>query len=340
MRILIVKLSSLGDVIQTMAVLPDVLEVFPDAQIDWVVEEAFAPLVQLASGVRCVIPTGQRRWRKSYFSAATRAERRLFHARLRQEAYDAVIDFQGLIKSAWVGRAARLAPGGFSLTYANGSDACSYEWPVRYLLQRSVPMPRRIHAVARYRLLAAQALGYSHMPLLQSPARYRWRAGMQTQAAHGMANTTPEVVLAHGTTRTDNEWPDAQWLGLGQRLIADGFAVGLPHAGARELARVQALAQRLGPMACVWPALSLDALASRMADSAGVIGVDSGLSHLAVALDLPHVQIFSQDRAWRAGPVGCDHQRVVGGAQAPDVARVWDTWHAVLAAAHGGAARP
>ena len=340
MRILIVKLSSLGDVIQTMAVLPDVLEVFPDAQIDWVVEEAFAPLVQLASGVRAVIPVGQRRWRKSYFSAPTRAERRLFHARLRQDAYDAVIDFQGLIKSAWVGRAARLATGGFSATYANGSDACSYEWPVRYLLQRSVPMPRRIHAVARYRLLAAQALGYSNMPLLQSPARYRWRAGMQTQAAHGMANTTPEVVLAHGTTRTDNEWPDAQWLALGQRLIADGFTVGLPHAGARELARVQALAQRLGPMACVWPALSLDALAVRMAGSAGVIGVDSGLSHLAVALDLPHVQIFSQDRSWRAGPVGCDYQAVVGGAQAPDVAQVWDTWHAVRAAAHGGAARP
>jgi heptosyltransferase-1 len=153
-------------------------------------------------------------------------------------------------------------------------------------------------------------------------------------------STTPEVVLAHGTTRTDNEWPDAQWLGLGQRLIADGFAVGLPHAGARELARVQALAQRLGPMACVWPALSLDALAVRMAGSAGVIGVDSGLSHLAVALDLPHVQIFSQDRSWRAGPVGCDYQAVVGGAQAPDVAQVWDTWHAVRAAAHGGAARP
>ena len=338
MRILIVKLSSLGDVIQTMAVLPDVLEVFPDAQIDWVVEEAFAPLVQLAGGVRCVIPTGQRRWRKSYFSAATRTERQLFYARLRQDAYDAVIDFQGLIKSAWVGRAARLAPGGFSATYANGSDACSYEWPVRYLLQRSVPMPQRIHAVARYRLLAAQALGYSHMPLLQSPARYCWRPGMQTPAAHGIGNTapvtapstTPEVVLAHGTTRADNEWPDAQWRVLGQRLIADGFTVGLPHAGARELARVQALAQRLGPMACVWPALSLDALAYRMAASAGVIGVDSGLSHLAVALDLPHVQIFSQDRAWRAGPVGCDHQRVVGGAQAPDVDQVWDSWQAAL----------
>ena len=116
--------------------------------------------------------------------------------------------------------------------------------------------------------------------------------------------------------------------------------MGLPHAGERELARVKALAGQLGPMACVWPAQSLDALARRMAAGAGVIGVDSGLSHLAVALDLPHVQIFSQDRAWRAGPLGRDYQRVAGGAQAPDVAQVWDAWQAALAASHRGLLHP
>ena len=99
MRILIVKLSSLGDVIQTMAVVPDLLAAFPDAQIDWVVEEAFAPLVARVRGLRAVLPIAQRRWRKSYFSAATRAQRGLFYARLRQDAYDAVIDFQGLTLS-------------------------------------------------------------------------------------------------------------------------------------------------------------------------------------------------------------------------------------------------
>jgi heptosyltransferase-1 len=92
-------------------------------------------------------------------------------------------------------------------------------------------------------------------------------------------------------------------------------------------------------MAHVWPAQSLDALARRMAASAGVLGVDSGLSHLAVALDLPHVQIFSQDRAWRAGPVGRDYQRIAGGAQAPDVNQVWDAWQIALAASHQGRAR-
>ena len=333
MRILIVKLSSLGDVIQTMAVVPDLLAVFPDAQIDWVVEEAFAPLVARVRGLRAVLPIAQRRWRKSYFSAATRAQRRSFYARLGQDAYDAVIDFQGLIKSAWVARAARLLPGGFSATYANGSDACSYEWPVRHLLKRSLPMPQRIHAVARYRLLAAKALGYDGQALLQAPAGYDWDFAALAPAVDRL----PEVVLAHGTTRADNEWPDTCWLDLAQKIVAAGFSVGLPHAGARELARVQLLAESLGPMASVWPAQSLDALASRMAASAGVIGVDSGLSHLAVALDLPHVQIFSQDRAWRAGPVGRDYQRIAGGAQAPDVRQVWDAWQAAMAASrHGG----
>ncbi len=336
MRILIVKLSSLGDVIQTMAVVPDLLAVLPNAQIDWVVEEAFAPLVSLVSGVRAVIPIGQRRWRKSFFSAPTRAQRSVFRARLRQDAYDAVIDFQGLVKSAWVARAARLQPSGFSATYANGSDACSYEWPVRYLLQRRVPMPQRIHAVARYRLLAAQALGYGREALLHMPARWGWNFDTRAVAPKG----PPEVVLAHGTTRSDNEWPDDHWRAVAQKLISAGFSVGLPHAGARELARVKTLAGQLGPMASVWPAQSLDALALRMAASAGVIGVDSGLSHLAVALDLPHVQIFSQDRAWRAGPVGRDYQGVVGGAQAPGVAQVWDAWQAVIAASHGGRVRP
>ena len=109
MRVLIVKLSSLGDVVQTMPVVHDILAAFPRAQIDWVVEEAFAPLVQEVSGVRRVLPIAQRRWRKSWFSAPTKAERAAFTQLLQAQDYDAVIDFQGLIKSALVARSAQLA---------------------------------------------------------------------------------------------------------------------------------------------------------------------------------------------------------------------------------------
>jgi heptosyltransferase-1 len=316
-KILIVKLSSLGDVIQTMPVVNDLLAQFPAASIDWVVEESFAPLVRRVAGVQRVLPVAQRRWRKSRWSATTRAERRAFDLQVQEQRYDAVIDFQGLIKSALEARAARLTPNGFSATYGNRSEACGYEWPVRMLLQRKLPMPGRIHAVSRYRLLAGLALGYEPQGL----AHYPLGASLAQQQA--------SVVLAHGTTRADNEWPEADWLQLAQHLNASGLRVGLPHSNASELERVTRLAQALDGQADIWPRMDLPQVMDRMAQSAGVIGVDSGLSHLAVALNLPHVQIFSQPRAWRAGPQGCTHQVCVGGERAPDVGTVWRAWQAL-----------
>ena len=112
MKVLFVKLSSLGDVTQTIPVVADLKAAFPDVVIDWVVEEAFAPLVERVDGVRRVIPMAGRRWRKTRWSTQTRFERKAFLASLQSESYDSVIDFQGLIKSALVARQARLTPGG------------------------------------------------------------------------------------------------------------------------------------------------------------------------------------------------------------------------------------
>lgn len=306
-----------------MPVVHDLGLAFPGVVIDWVVEEAFAPLVARVRGVRRVLPIGQRRWRKSRWQGATQRERKAFLAELKREAYDAVIDFQGLIKSALVARSAPLAPDGFRATYANASDACSYEWPVRWLLDRLVPMPKRIHAVARYRALAAGALGYqpAAVPVYDL-----------LQRAPAPSGGFPTVVLAHGTTRPDNEWPQACWIALGQRLIAQGYGIALPQSGEREFALANRLAAALGPQAEVWPKLTLAQVLDRMVGAAGVVGVDSGLSHMAVALGLPHVQMFSQPRAWRAGPVGRLHQVAVGGDAAPDVDTVWQAWQRVVAA--------
>ena len=143
MNILIVQMSSLGDVIQTMPVVQDLLRQFPEANIDWVVEEAFAPLVHRVTGVRRVLPLAQRRWRTSRWSEATRRERKHFDHHLKQQRYDAVIDFQGLIKSALEARCAHLNPDGFSATYGNRSEACGYEWPVQLLLQRKLGLHLR-----------------------------------------------------------------------------------------------------------------------------------------------------------------------------------------------------
>lgn len=320
MRILIVKLSSLGDVVQTLPVLHDLHAHVPGAQVDWAVEESFEDLVRRASGLERVLPVAERRWRHSRWSAATRAEVRAHRDVLREVAYDAVLDCQGLVKSAWVARCARLAPGGFTATFGNRSELCGWEWPVRWMLQRPIPMPTRVHAVARTRLLAARALGYESPQVLDQPPVYPWRARP--------AMDPPQVLLAHGTTRSDNEWPQSAWAELARRLAGDGFQVVVPHASPAEEARAHEIAAGVGTRARVLPRMRLAELLDAMSRCAGAVGVDSGVSHMAVALDLPLVQIFSQPRVWRAGPVGRTHQRAVGGDTAPGIDEVWSAWQA------------
>ena len=316
MRLLVVKLSSLGDVVQTLPVLHDIHARFPQARIDWVVEEAFAELVRQAPSVERVIPVAQRRWRRSPLSRRTRGERGVADAELRREAYDAVIDFQGLVKSAIVARRARLAPSGFTATYGNRSELCGYEWPVRYLLQRKVAMPLRIHAVARARLLAAQALGYA---VPDDAPVYPWTLDAPA--------SPPQVLLAHGTTRADNEWPAADWVALGRALAQQGFEVLLPQASDAEAEFAGRVAAQIGAAARLLPRMGLPQLLAVMRSSSGLVGVDSGVAHMGVALDLPVVEIFSQPRAWRAGPVGRAHQCSVGGEAAPSAAEVIAAWN-------------
>ncbi len=325
MRVLVVKLSSLGDVIQTLPVLHDIHQHFPQARIDWVVEEGFADVLRTVPSIDRVIPIAQRRWRKQPFSAASRQGWQDFWNTLHEVDYDLVIDFQGLIKSARVARGARLAPGGASVTYGNASDLCGYEWPVRWMLTRTVPMEKTIHAVARYRSLAARACGQSAADWLAQASTYPWP--MQA------ASKPPVVVFAHGTTRPDNEWPMAHWASLGMRFIAQGCHVALPQASSTEQAWANDLAAQLGDACEVWPKLNLAQVQHRMAQACLVVGVDSGLSHLAVALQLPVVQIFSQPRVARAGPVGCAHQQAVGGTHVPSVDEVWHMQAQVMATA-------
>lgn len=317
LNILIVKLSSLGDVVQTMPVVADVLRAHPDAQIDWVVEEAFAPLVARVQGVRRVIPVALRRWRNTWWSTKVRQERAAFKATLQSLTYDAVIDCQGLIKSALVARLATLTQQGLRGSFANKSDACGYEWPVKFLLANNQPMPKRIHAIARTRLLAAKLLGYELVGLPEVlfkdlPAR---------------ALLPNQIMFTHGTTRLDNEWPQWKWENLGALLVQHGkHPILLPQANERELTICEGIKRHVGKSALILPRMDLSELLDSMFTCQGVIGVDSGLSHMAVALGLPHVQIFSHDRAWRAGPVDSLHQLALGGLQPPSVQEVAHAW--------------
>ena len=338
-KILLVKLSSLGDVVHTLPVVQDIRAVVPGAQIDWVVEKSFAPLLAEHAGIHRIIACEIRRWRHSFWTTATWREWRAFRVQLQHDAYDAVIDLQGLAKSALVARLARLAPGGKRCALANQTEGSGYEAPTRWVADVAIRIAPHTAAVQRSRELAARALGYT----LRSAPDYGLKARPPRM---DRAQTAPEkianqVALVHGTSRADKEWPPGHWLELGQRLNAAGFQVVLPHGNARELATSQAIAQALNASqpgkAVVWPLLTLDALMQALAQCAGVIGVDSGVSHIAVALDLPHVQLYNFDTAWRTGPDTGGRQVSVFAQPAPTVQAVWQAWLACLALHRQGA---
>jgi heptosyltransferase-1 len=321
-KILIVKLSSLGDVVHAMPAVQDIRRALPDARIDWVVERGFAPLVQRCEGVARVIPCELRRWRKSPLSSQTRADWRAFRDALRREAYDAIIDLQGLTKSALISRTARVGPSGKRYALGNRTEGSSYESPTRWVADKAIRIEPHVHAVARSRELCARALGYA------VPGELRF--GLRASAAHDANGCN--IAFVHGTSRDDKCWPESHWVELGRRLIDEGFSIVLPQGSAAERERAERMAGALGERACVWPAMDLAALTDRVATCAGVIGVDSGLSHIAVALDLPHVQIYNFDTAWRTGP-DAPRQRSVFAQPTPSVDAVWTAWQDVKALA-------
>ncbi|MDE2299680.1 MAG: lipopolysaccharide heptosyltransferase I [Burkholderiales bacterium] len=317
MRVLIVKLSSLGDVVHAMPVVHDIHSSHLQAEVDWVVEPAFAPMVKRIQGVTRVIECPLRRWRKGWWKEDVRKEWRAFQMTLSSIRYDAVLDLQGLIKSAVVARMAN----GPTFGLANRTDGSSYERPAGWLVDHAIHVEPRIHAVDRSRVLAAQALGHR---IARAPT---FRLRVTTTAKN--ATTKSTLVFVHGTSRDDKLWPEADWIELGRRAVRTGWRVALPQAGATEQARARRIALAIGEACEVWPTTTIDQMIDHMGCAGGVIGVDSGLSHIAVALGLPHVQIYNFPTSWRTGPHHGDdpaHQTAIEGQPSPSVDAVWGAW--------------
>ena len=329
MNILLVKLSSLGDVVHALPVVRDIGAALPGAHIDWVVEKSFAPVLALHAGLRRTIPCEIRRWSKSPFSTATHQQVAAFKADLRRTRYDAVLDLQGLTKSAVVARMAQVTPGGKRFALANQTEGSGYEAPTRWVADVAIRLHPHIHAMQRSRELAAQALGYRLPPSLDFGLKKPLLPSLPVNSA--AEKIADRVVFVHGTSRADKEWPLRNWTALGHRLNAAGYQVVLAHGNGQEQAKSQAIARVLNESATghavVWPLLPLDALTRELAQCAGVVGVDSGVSHIAVALDLPHVQLYNFDTAWRTGPDAASGRQVsVYRQPVPSVDDVWQAW--------------
>ncbi|HEY0891606.1 MAG TPA: lipopolysaccharide heptosyltransferase I [Cellvibrio sp.] len=296
LKLLIVKTSSLGDVIHNLPIIHDIRTHYPDAEIDWVVEESFADIPKLHPGVNRVIPVALRRWRKAIFSKNTWAEIKTAKRSIAQQSYDVILDTQGLIKSGLITS--------FSHGYKHGFDKNSAREPLAsHFYQTSHFVARNQHAVARIRALAALTFGYATPTDLPN-------YGIAASAQADLALNSPYVVGLHGTSRDSKLWPVTHWIQLGVELAKLNLQLVLPWASAAEFERAQQIAGALHN-ATVLPKQRIAQLATIISQAQAAVGVDTGLSHLSVALSIPTVAIYTDTNPALTG--------VYAGANAPAI---------------------
>ncbi|MDA8515388.1 lipopolysaccharide heptosyltransferase RfaC [Citrobacter sp. Igbk 16] len=279
MRVLIVKTSSMGDVLHTLPALTDAQQAIADIQFDWVVEEGFAQIPSWHPAVNRVIPVAIRRWRKAWFSAPIKAERKAFRDAVRLQNYDVVIDAQGLVKSAAL--VTRLAHG-----IKHGMDWSTAREPLASLFyNRKHYIAKQQHAVERTRELFAKSLGYVKP---QSQGDY---AIAQHFLSERDADAGQYAVFLHATTRDDKHWPEAKWRELIGLFNHAEIRIKLPWGAPHEEARAKRLAEGFDYVD-VLPRMSLGDVARILAGAKFVVSVDTGLSHLTAALDRPNVTLY------------------------------------------------
>ncbi|MCW5636505.1 MAG: lipopolysaccharide heptosyltransferase I [Rubrivivax sp.] len=298
MRLLIVKTSSMGDVVHALPVVADVLRHHPGARIEWLVEAAYAAIPQLHPGVQRVLPMAWRKWRHALLSGVTWQAMRELRAELRREPYDLVLDLQGLVKSAWWARQAAGPVAGYDRKSAREPAAA-------WAYQRRATVGKDLHAVQRCRLLAAAHLGYAAPT---TPPDFGLRA-----PAPGWGPRAAYAVLIPNASRKEKLWPERHWVAVGKRLQERGL---LPIVlwGADD---EQTLAERIaaGCEGDVPPFLRVGEMAAVLAGAQQVVGLDTGFTHLAAALGRPTLGIY------------CDHEPGLAGISGPGrVASIGGKW--------------
>jgi heptosyltransferase-1 len=307
-EILFIKTSSLGDVVHHMPAITDARRHLPDARLAWVVEEDYAPLARLHPGVDEVIPVATRRWRKHLFTPATWREIGRFRATLRARSFAVAIDTQGLLRTALIASAVRGIRHGYDRASIREPLACQF-YDIRHRVERHA------HAIPRNRTLCGLALGYE--------AKHPLDYGLDRAAIAGAAARRPYAALIHATAKPGKLWADAHWVAVARGVRDRGFDVVLPWGAAAERIRSEAIAvaarldQGHGQGHSQVPERRpLDAVAALIAGASFVIGVDTGLVHIAAALGVPLVAIFVDSEPGLTGPIGGGPIEVVGGKRA------------------------
>jgi heptosyltransferase-1 len=336
-KILLVKLSSLGDVLHNLPIVWDLRARLPNAQIDWVVEEGYAHLLTpLLSrdgfkGIDRVIPFGLRRWKKHLSSLAVWKEFLIFKKILQTTTYDVVIETQGLIKSAVVCSLAKKSEGAVVVGLANATEFSGYEPLARAFYNQSVHVPTQCHVIDRSRRVMCSAFNWPLIERSNAPRFYPPDfITAITKCAIPDLNT-PYVLFFHSTAREAKRWANRHWVALGQDLAARGYQIVLPWGNAAEKAVSELLAAQI-PNAIVPPAFTIEEAYAVIAGATLVVGVDTGLTHLAAVLNRPTIEIYCDSPRWKTEGYWSDRIANVGDMKSPPtVKEVLDTALRLLA---------
>jgi heptosyltransferase-1 len=303
-KILLVKLSSLGDVLHNLPIVWDLRARLPDARIDWVVEEGYVHLLEpLLSkgefkGIDRIIPFGLRRWKKNLLKLDTWKQFFSFKAQLQAMQYDHVIETQGLLKSALVCALADKSQGAVVAGLANATQYSGYEPIARWFYNRSVEVPTDCHAVDRSRWVMCSALDWPLISRTTTLAFYTESFSQELSEKNIAGLRKPYVLFFHSTAREAKRWSNHNWIMLGQALASRGYQVVLPWGSPAERLVSARLAKEI-PGALVPPAFSIEDTFSVIAHAVLTIGVDTGLTHLAAVLGKPTVEIYCDSPRWK-----------------------------------------
>ncbi len=339
MKILLVKLSSLGDVLHNLPIVWDLRKQYPFAQIDWVVEEGYVSILeplktnQDFKGIDRVIPLAFRRWKKSLKNGEfirSIQEFITFKKELQQTQYDLIIETQGLIKSAFVTYLANKSPNARIIGLANQTEYSGYEPLARKFYTESIQVPFRCHAVDRSRWLAATAYDQAPPDRAQVPPQFylSYYLRQLTDLSNlstlpnlskdklGFDMTQPYVLCFHSTARKAKRWANDHWVTIGKDLASRGIQVVLPWGNQDEKAISAQLAKQI-PNAIVPGGFSIETAFYLVANATLTIGVDTGLTHLAAIFNRPTIEIYCDSPRWKTEAYWSEKIINLGDTQAP-----------------------
>jgi len=290
MRVLLIKTSSMGDIIHTLPALTDAGIAIPNIKFDWMIEESFADIPPWHSFVDQVIPVALRRWRKEMFARSTRVEWQRMRQQLDKHDYDVVLDAQSLVKSA------------FLSFFAQGSRRAGLDWRsareslASLIYQKKYTVDFYQHAIVRMRSLFSQALGYA---LPTTPPDF----AINRQLFQQFKLPEKYLVFLHGTMWATKQWPETYWIQLAALAASAGYRIKISGGNDEEVARAYRIAATC-PAVDVSPRLDIASMAALLANADAAVAVDTGFGHLAAALDVPTVSIY--------GPTNPDYTGALG----------------------------